>query len=387
MDRTCLGSLVVALAVVFAAGCGGDKSASKPKGNEPAGSVVELSGDVVAKQGEAKRALKVGDKVMANETIVTAAKASVAIVLIHNEARWELSGGKSRAISQSLAWNMPKGSGASGAKPTDKTMAAGRHAERQAGTTTPIRDLDSVSKADDDEKAPGKPVAPGDVKPEFAKNQPAPPPPAGGVTKKASPPPPPPPAKKRPQVAKPRPPMVQPPRRRVAKKSSMRRRRRSKKGGAGPNSAGNPLDNLSGRGVGTPLRTRGGGGGQGFGVGHGRMGAGGGGKKKSRAKVHLGATSVVGDLDRAIAARFMRRYRAIFRFCYEQDLKHNPNLRGSIKLKLHLATTGHVTRVTVSAVKSLTAKSISCLIARAKRIRFPARAGSSVEQALRFTPQ
>ncbi len=385
MARTSLGSLVLAFVVVVFTACGGDKSTPKPKGNEPAGQVIELTGNVVASHADTKRPLKVGDKVMANETIITSDNSSVAIKLFHNEARWELGANKSRPVHKSLAWNAPKGSTTTGAKPTDKTMAAGRHAERQAGTTTPVRGAETTADKTADTETPEKVVAPPTAEP--PKPAPSKQPPTSAM--KTTPTPAPKTVVRRRKARK----------KARAKKTSARRYRKKT---TGSDSINELLRKAGGRKGASSAGKRGGGTGGGALRNRGGIGdiggAGGGpkvsprppppptGKKgKARARVYIGPTvRTTGGVSRAMVAHQFRRRSKLLRACYEQGLRINPRLEGTLKITVHFTEAGKVSRVTMNP--SPLAKAIGrCLNSRLRRIVFPAqKPGASATQIVRF---
>jgi len=150
---------IVAVALVFAFACSksGD-GAPKLTDNEPAGKVTEVTGSVAAKRDreEIPRPLVKGDNVFPDHSIFTNVNSSVQIRLHHNQALLSLGEKKIRRLFGSAAWKAPKGKKVDDVGANDKLMVAGRHAERQAGETTP------VLKADE-EPPPDKDVAPGKV--------------------------------------------------------------------------------------------------------------------------------------------------------------------------------------------------------------------------------
>lgn len=143
--------VLAAFAGAVSAGCGrGDPGG--PAG--PAGRVVELEGSVSAtRQGEASRPLHDGDSIFPDDTVVTAERAEVTILLSHNGARWSLAGGKSRRVDRSPAWRAEPGQ-RSGAFDDDEalpTSSAGRHSEPQVGdtrATAPVPKSENAAEAD-----------------------------------------------------------------------------------------------------------------------------------------------------------------------------------------------------------------------------------------------
>ncbi len=116
-------------------------SACKDTGDAPAvqpgvavGKVVEISGEVSATRGTAKRALATGQEISGDDTIATGAQANVRIVFAHNNATWELGPNRTQLVSESLAWKLPK-QDTPASEVNEATLAAGRHAERETVTT------------------------------------------------------------------------------------------------------------------------------------------------------------------------------------------------------------------------------------------------------------
>lgn len=97
--------------------------------------VVELSGEVSATRGTAKRVLATGQEISGDDTIATGAQANVRIVFAHNNATWELGPNRTQLVSESLAWKLPK-QDTPASDVNEATLAAGRHAERETVTTT-----------------------------------------------------------------------------------------------------------------------------------------------------------------------------------------------------------------------------------------------------------
>ncbi len=163
--------VVVTALLALLAGCnrGGDKPPA-PGSNTVAATVLELSGEVTAKRDAdtSPRRLAVDDDLFADDTVTTAADASVKIGLKHNGVRLALAGGKSVRLCDSVAWKAPRGSdpGLLAGETSDRTSVAGRHAERSAADdrstaryvpeTVSRRPRRPTSKGGDDTtKAPG----------------------------------------------------------------------------------------------------------------------------------------------------------------------------------------------------------------------------------------
>ncbi len=116
----------------------------------PAGNVVEVTGTVTATGATGARTLRVGDTVTADDAIDTGT-GSVAIVLAHNAARWELGPDHHDAkVRESPAWKLAKQDGV--AKSIEvQTTPAGREAEHTAVDT--VASTTTATKPETDERA------------------------------------------------------------------------------------------------------------------------------------------------------------------------------------------------------------------------------------------
>jgi hypothetical protein len=131
--------LLGVLALSTASACKGSSDAPTAQPGVAVGKVVEISGDVSATRGTAKRALASGQEISGDDVIETGARANVRILFAHNNATWDLGPNKKQLVSESLAWRAPKADSPAG-DVNEATLAAGRHAERETvttGTTAP----------------------------------------------------------------------------------------------------------------------------------------------------------------------------------------------------------------------------------------------------------
>ncbi|MBK9031082.1 MAG: AgmX/PglI C-terminal domain-containing protein [Myxococcales bacterium] len=85
-------------------------------------------------------------------------------------------------------------------------------------------------------------------------------------------------------------------------------------------------------------------------------------------QVRMGQPSTVGDLDKAIIRRYIRRNFAKIRYCYERELLTKPGLEGTIAARFFISTTGAVASVSASGVDPAVA---SCIAQVIKGITFP----------------
>jgi len=160
-----LRAVLAALVVLSAGACSHHDDAPVVQVGQPAGDVVEVTGTVTATGSTGTRTLKPGDKVTADDAIDTGT-GRVAIVLLHNGARWELGPDHHGAkVAESAAWKLAKLD--SVAKPVDEqSTPAGREAEHHAvdtvATTTPSSGSapERPAAAEPDRASPSEPVRP-----------------------------------------------------------------------------------------------------------------------------------------------------------------------------------------------------------------------------------
>lgn len=128
---------VVGLVLAAAAGCGGghERPAAVATTGAPAGTVVEVEGEVTASRAGQARPLAVGDRVHDDDVIATAG-GRVAIQLDKNHVVWRLGPRLTQQVAQSTAWSAPMASGDTVATTGEHSAAAGRHAEREAADTS-----------------------------------------------------------------------------------------------------------------------------------------------------------------------------------------------------------------------------------------------------------
>ncbi len=120
----------------------------------------------------------------------------------------------------------------------------------------------------------------------------------------------------------------------------------------------------------TGLIGKGGGGGTGSGYGRG-SGAGFGGKGKRVPRVRQAKANVKGALDKDIIRRIVRNHLNEVRYCYNQGLVRNPNLKGRVKVQFTIGPTG---KVPVAVVQESTLKDrnvAQCVAKAVKRWKFP----------------
>ncbi len=139
------------------------------------------------------------------------------------------------------------------------------------------------------------------------------------------------------------------------------------------------------------LGTRGGGpGGGGGGLGLGGLGTHGYGRGSGRGfgsvkighrgkhavRVVKGRTRVIGGLSQEVVGRYIKRYWAQFKYCYERELSKDPNLYGKITTTFTIAGNGRVSEANVIQSTMHNANVEECVLRVVRRIRFPAPKGS-----------
>jgi len=120
----------------------------------------------------------------------------------------------------------------------------------------------------------------------------------------------------------------------------------------------------------TGLIGKGGGGGTGSGYGRG-SGAGFGGRGKRVPRVRQAKANVKGALDKDIIRRIVRAHINEVRYCYNQGLARDPNLKGRVSVQFTIGPSGQVP-VAVVAENSLKDNNVANCVAKAvKRWKFP----------------
>jgi len=127
----------------------------------------------------------------------------------------------------------------------------------------------------------------------------------------------------------------------------------------------------------------------GRGVGAKGMGTGGGFSKKKRSSpVRFSEPIVMGDIDRSLINRVIRRNKNQIRYCYDRELRTDPKLKGEIKIKFVISKDGVIS---LSKIKSSTLNNTAveeCVRKRLLRWKFPkSKSGITiVNYIFHFTP-
>jgi TonB family protein len=165
-------------------------------------------------------------------------------------------------------------------------------------------------------------------------------------------------------------------------------------GGAAMTSLDESLESLNKSGMGDSggfggLGTRGGGPGGGSGLGLGGLGTAGygrgsgvgtgsvkiGHRGKAKVRIRKGRTRIIGGLSQEVVGRYIKRYWAQFKFCYERELSKAPNLYGKITTTFTIAGNGRVTEAQTLQSTMHNNNVEQCLLRVIRRIRFPAPKG------------
>jgi hypothetical protein len=137
-------------------------------------------------------------------------------------------------------------------------------------------------------------------------------------------------------------------------------------------------------GIGTLGHGAGTGTGQGFGSGHGRLS---GSHRSKPPQVRMGATSVSGRLPPEVIQRIVRQNFGRFRLCYENGLRNNPNLQGTVHVQFVIGRDGSVSNVGGGGGMPDSGV-VSCVTRAFYGLSFPAPEGGIVRVGypIQFTP-
>ena len=111
--------------------------------------------------------------------------------------------------------------------------------------------------------------------------------------------------------------------------------------------------------------------------GHGDIGLGGKAAHTSVPSISIGQPSVLGDLDKAIIRRYIKRNLQKFQYCYEKQLLDKPGLAGTVQTQFAIGVDGKVTSSTGTGFDATVA---SCVAAVIQQIEFPKPKTRSVVQ-------
>jgi len=120
----------------------------------------------------------------------------------------------------------------------------------------------------------------------------------------------------------------------------------------------------------TGLIGKGGGGGSGSGYGRG-AGAGFGGRGKRVPQVRQAKATVKGTMDKDIIRRIVRAHINEVRYCYNQGLARDPNLKGRVAIQFNITPTGNVATAVVAESTVKDTNVSNCIAKAVKRWTFP----------------
>jgi hypothetical protein len=121
--------------------------------------------------------------------------------------------------------------------------------------------------------------------------------------------------------------------------------------------------------------------GSGYGVGGGRGGMRG--RTSAVPQVRIGQPNAVGDLDKAIIRRYIKRNIQKITYCYEKQLLAKPGLQGTVSTQFFITPNGNVAQSSGSGVDGEVS---SCVAAVIKAIEFPKpKGGGGVQVNYPFT--
>ena len=86
----------------------------------------------------------------------------------------------------------------------------------------------------------------------------------------------------------------------------------------------------------------------------------------------------MGSLDKEVIRRVVRANSNQVRFCYEKELKKNPKLAGTVKVKFAIASNGSVASAAVTSSTLNNSAVESCLTGRIRRWKFPEPKGGGI---------
>ncbi len=120
-------------------------------------------------------------------------------------------------------------------------------------------------------------------------------------------------------------------------------------------------------------------GGAGKGVGLGQKQA-----TQVRSDIASGEITAVGSLDGAAIAAVVKSKISGIKYCYEKELKNNPNLAGKVVVNFTIGATGDVTAYKVENSTIGNAEVEQCILRMVRRWKFPQPSGGDVNVSYPF---
>jgi TonB family protein len=94
-------------------------------------------------------------------------------------------------------------------------------------------------------------------------------------------------------------------------------------------------------------------------------------REKSTVQVVKGTTKVIGGLSQEVVGRYIQRYYAQIKFCYERELTKNPNLYGKVAVTFTIAGNGRVSEAQVIQTSMHNPNCEECILRVIRRMVFP----------------
>ena len=101
-------------------------------------------------------------------------------------------------------------------------------------------------------------------------------------------------------------------------------------------------------------------------------------RQASRPQIRPGTAAIRGSLSADVIRRVVRRHLGEVRFCYEQALNSQPDLRGTVSVRWIISPTGSVTTSTVSGSTLGSSRVEGCVASAVRRWTFPAPDGGGL---------
>jgi len=96
-----------------------------------------------------------------------------------------------------------------------------------------------------------------------------------------------------------------------------------------------------------------------------------GGRLPREGQIIPGRTVVQGSLSKDVISKIIRQHQNEVKYCYEQELRKNPNLYGKIAVSFTVEGTGDVSEATVNETTMNNSNVETCLTVHIQRWKFP----------------
>jgi hypothetical protein len=101
------------------------------------------------------------------------------------------------------------------------------------------------------------------------------------------------------------------------------------------------------------------------------------GSRKTRPSARPRAARTTGRLPRQIIARVVGRQRGAIGACYRKGLASNPRLKGRVRVKIVIGSSGAVTSARDAGSSLPDRRVVGCIVGQMRRLRFPAPRGGN----------